>query len=475
MDTHMIDLPQAAFPAASSPAQPLSADPAAGPVGSEPGDAPLEKARPWRRPVLLATSAVVIVAALGGGFLLSPYNTVYPIDAAWLQSQGRHMAATVSRQATELVAPRPTIVAPAAKIAATEAPEVAAPIRPATAARPTLSEQQAEILSFRPGARPAQPASQTVGETGHAEQAPAPAVRPAPSLVRVAQPAPRAGDGIMGLEPGMAVLPQAQPAPAALQAPSPPAPASPTPTLSTPQPAAPPSAVPPPAAEPAVQVATAQPVLAQAPSPQAAQAEPPRRAEKPADPVAVVALLQAAPMTPPEQIAVLSEVARLAIVVRDIRTENEALKARVESTADRFDQAVADFTRRLALAEAHGALNAAMGANPTPPKVAAPPDQAAVLPASSRSPAGGGTRVVSASAVIPARIQPPVAVRYRVTAASPGLAMLALVDRSGGEGAQIQVAIGDQVPGYGRVTAIQQRGASWVVQTDKGPDKGAIQ
>jgi len=57
----------------------------------------------------------------------------------------------------------------------------------------------------------------------------------------------------------------------------------------------------------------------------------------------------------------------------------------------------------------------------------------------------------------------------------PGLAMLALVDRSGGEGAQIQVTTGDQVPGYGRVTAIQQRGASWIVQTDKGPDKGVIQ
>ena len=65
--------------------------------------------------------------------------------------------------------------------------------------------------------------------------------------------------------------------------------------------------------------------------------------------------------------------------------------------------------------------------------------------------------------------------RYRVTAASPGLAMLSLLDRSGGEGSQLQVAVGDPVPGYGRVTAIQQRGSSWIVQTDKGPDKGIIQ
>ena len=41
--------------------------------------------------------------------------------------------------------------------------------------------------------------------------------------------------------------------------------------------------------------------------------------------------------------------------------------------------------------------------------------------------------------------------KYRLQAASPGLAMLAEVDRGGGEGAQIQVAVGDTVPGYGRV------------------------
>ena len=212
-------------------------------------------------------------------------------------------------------------------------------------------------------------------------------------------------------------------------------------------------------------------------APRAAQAVslPPHRAEKPVDPVALVAALQAAPMTPPEQISVLNEVARLAIVVRDIRAENAALKARVESTADRFDLAVADFTRRLALAEAHGALNAAMGADLVPSPVRGPPQLEAVTFASSnRFATSAGSRVAPASAVPPGAT-PAAAVRYRVTAASPGLAILALVDRSGGEGAQIQVATGDQVPGYGRVTAIQQRGATWIVQTDKGPDKGVIQ
>ena len=55
-----------------------------------------------------------------------------------------------------------------------------------------------------------------------------------------------------------------------------------------------------------------------------------------------------------------------------------------------------------------------------------------------------------------------------MTAASPGLAMLSELDRSGGEGSQIQVQVGDQVPGHGKITAIQQRGTAWVVKTAAG-------
>jgi hypothetical protein len=59
--------------------------------------------------------------------------------------------------------------------------------------------------------------------------------------------------------------------------------------------------------------------------------------------------------------------------------------------------------------------------------------------------------------------------RYRVQAASPGLAMLSELDRSGEEVAPLQIAVGAHVPGYGRVTKISQRGTEWVVQTEKGP------
>ncbi len=58
--------------------------------------------------------------------------------------------------------------------------------------------------------------------------------------------------------------------------------------------------------------------------------------------------------------------------------------------------------------------------------------------------------------------------RYRVQAASPGLALLAEIDRGGGEGAQLQVVVGDSIPGYGRVKSIAQRGTSWVVSTEHG-------
>jgi hypothetical protein len=58
--------------------------------------------------------------------------------------------------------------------------------------------------------------------------------------------------------------------------------------------------------------------------------------------------------------------------------------------------------------------------------------------------------------------------RYRVQAASPGLALLAEIARGGGEGAQIQVTVGDVIPGWGKVKSVAQRGTSWVVSTEHG-------
>ena len=523
MDTHIIDLPDPVSAKRSygspemaagahqggplpdqgtSPLPPPSADPSERLLAADPaGDA--QAVRPKRRrPILLATAAVVIVGAIGCGYLISPYNTIYPINTARLRSEGQHIIGVVQQQAEALVAP-------AAKIASAPLPGRGTPILPLETTAPTRGEQQAEIFALRDRTRLPGTTSSVLGtgETGSpsAGQGTTHAAAPVPVSP------PQAGattaplqTGALGLETGATPHPQAS-------APDAQAPLSSTPTPTN-------SASEELAATPSLQaglsnnqdkIASAQtsaetsrpavqptPVIspepptntpgASLPVTSAAVTKPPvqapARAEKPADPVAVVALLQAAPMSSPEQIQVLNEVARLAIIVRDIRAENEALKARVESTADRFDQSVADFTRRLALAEARGAINAAMGVEPpstapgrAAPKAAGQPEAAPPFAPAGHPSLDGGTRIVPVSIVVPGSPASAGAVRYRVTAASPGMAMLAQIDRSGGEGSQIQIAVGDQVPGYGKVTAIQQRGASWVVQTDKGPDKGMIQ
>ena len=73
--------------------------------------------------------------------------------------------------------------------------------------------------------------------------------------------------------------------------------------------------------------------------------------------------------------------------------------------------------------------------------------------------------MITASLSTEAPAAPPAA-RYRVQAASPGLAMLSEIDRSGDDVLPLQVAVGN-VPGYGRVTKISQRGSEWVVQTEE--------
>jgi hypothetical protein len=70
--------------------------------------------------------------------------------------------------------------------------------------------------------------------------------------------------------------------------------------------------------------------------------------------------------------------------------------------------------------------------------------------------------------VAPPSTAPQDARRYRVQAASPGLALLAEVARGGGDGAQIQVTVGDVIPGWGKVKSVAQRGMSWVVSTEHG-------
>ncbi|WP_159729445.1 hypothetical protein [Methylosinus sp. Ce-a6] len=158
-------------------------------------------------------------------------------------------------------------------------------------------------------------------------------------------------------------------------------------------------------------------------------------------------------------------ITELSTLVRRTREEIATLQDSDKRMARAIEAKLNDFERRLNLGEAQRSLDAAKATPTSPPEPASPPPAA---PAA--RPATGMKGVVPASLSTknePDTPTPPA--RYRVQAASPGLAMLAELDRSGDEIAPLQIGIGAHVPGYGRVTKISQRGTEWVVQTEKGP------
>ena len=541
---------------------------------------PRQRRRTW----LLATAAVVVVAAVGAGFLLSPYNTIlYPADAARLRTQGQTLASAASAAVADLVAPsarvarapqpvqlplaeRQVVAIPSSDDQMREilalrdrtrggsgvadgparppaaAPFPAPPAIAPQAAPPSLAATSPVALS-PPAAPPAPPppvlapipatGPQAIPATAAARQ-PDPLRTPSlpPLAVFETGATPASSPGATSAVAPRQAFPNVTEAQSrATAAPTPPAPPPAVPVAASAIDANPPSgqgfepAAPiDPIPAPAPHVAPTQPAPVIAMITQQVRAAPTARPlSTPSEVVGAAVELRAAPMTPAQQIEVLNLVTKLGVVVRDMRAENAALKSRVESTADRFDAAVTDFDRRLALAEAKGAVNAAMGGDaqgsngasrwngvgggdavPTAPAVGmaseeetqgsngnsrrdsvagsspafivSSPETAVSNPTrSARAGAGTGSGVQIIPVSNTAAAGGSAAPRYRVTAASPGLAMLSLLDRSGGEGSQLQVAVGDQVPGYGRVTAIQQRGSAWIVQTDKGPDKGVIQ
>ena len=57
---------------------------------------------------------------------------------------------------------------------------------------------------------------------------------------------------------------------------------------------------------------------------------------------------------------------------------------------------------------------------------------------------------------------------FRVQGASPGLAVLNVIGAAPDGAPVLYLALGDQVPGVGRIKSIYQRGTTWLVQTDAG-------
>ncbi len=213
-----------------------------------------------------------------------------------------------------------------------------------------------------------------------------------------------------------------------------------------------------PAAEkPAASTAAVTPPQA---STQAAAVPAPAPAMHPADAADVAAALVPAPMSSRQVVDVLSVVTELGALVRDMRNENTQLRTQVATLSDTVATKTMDFEQRLGLAEARGSVAAAMGAGK--PQAAA---QGGIIPAVVTVSGARSTRETGVSSVAaPTRS----ARDYRVQAASPGLAVLADAGAGPGQAAGLQVSVGDDVPGVGRITSIGQRGSTWVVQTDHG-------
>jgi hypothetical protein len=391
-----------------------------------------------------------------------------------------HLRAQGETLASDALAPLADLVAPAAKVALAPPRVAVPPPRLDPPGQPNPDQELREIVALRDPRQAPPPLDAAASPSAQEERsaiAPPPAATAVDGSVVSSRPADRSDRPVSATPPGpdaggsdrrsatadradgmRAAVPQPAPASASL------------PVFETG--AAPVAAASPPSAGSAT-ASLAAPVRVAPPETSAPQAESSPAGSVVEDPVAIASTLRAAPMTPGDQVEVLEMVGRLAIVLRDVRAENAALKARMQSSMDRVDSTLADFARRLALAEARGALDAAMGvstdAAARPLAVAA--SEAAPAERQSR-PAPPVSRAVPVSAssapvAAPSSAAAP-APRYHVAAASPGLAMLSVLDRGGGAGSQLQVSLGDRVPGFGKIVAILQRGSTWIVQTDNG-------
>lgn len=385
------------------------------------GSASVEASSPrYRRlPLIAGVSALAIIAVAGG---------------VYLASGGPAPAPTAPRAATGPTHPDIKPVAPAATLAIAPHPDhESEAVRPPPKSEPKTTLVR-DFLSLHDGVAAKAPAEPGVGLATNHEPA-----QPGTNSPGVPVPSP--------------VSPSA---PAAMEVTSPAKIAAVSPPTEGPEPISP----------------NTNPVALTAHDPVAAPAEPgaapsaKRNDAKPAemkaaDPAVTAAALKPGSLSTPQEIQVLSLVTELGALIRDQRTELAALRANQQKTSDLVETKLTDYDRRLALAEAKGSIAAAMGG----PVISAPPSQPVAptrTPPVPLQPAKAG-----ASAPVPATdtSTPP---RYRVQAASPNLAMLTEIGRSGDDGAQLQIAVGDPVPGYGKVTSIAQRGTAWVVVTDHG-------
>ena len=491
MDTHFPEHPE------------LVADsgPFAGPgVASDAGEArrvPLAAAEcaPRRRRFrLLGGVALAAVVAVGAGIVLtSPYSPVPPADRARVVASARQFVSSLGLHIPAPLAPAAALAwfthpnpgqpvrAKVTPLSRAEAVRTVEALRGNAAAAPTVPETGLVVAPPAPAPEAGLAASPTTSapETGLAASPTTSAPSPAPaSMVAAADPPvpPVTGEGAAvgkaGARPALVSSPYVAPAadalsgaairvdPALQQA----VPAGSFDVAALAPPAAPAAVAPPPPAAPqpaAIPAPAAPPAGAAqgAASPPQAAVPPEVGAAAAADPLAAAAQLQSASLATQQQSKVLDLVAKMATMVADMRVANRDLVERLAKADAQASERIDDLQRRVALAEATRAVNAALLAGIPSAAAAAQPEPAPSTSGPAVRPVRSAPTGAAATPVVGSR-------RYRVQAASDRLAMLAGVDAAGNDAAQLQASIGDEVPGCGRVRSILQRGTTWMVQTE---------
>src|SRR3984957_7385892 len=145
------------------------------------------------------------------------------------------------------------------------------------------------------------------------------------------------------------------------------------------------------------------------------------------------------------------QISRLAAIVTRLTGQVKDLEDQVRTESAGAQEKLSDLTRRVSLSESKSAVAAAERANFS---------QAAAATASAGVEGQAEGLRIKVAGVDQKR-------NYRIQAASPGLAMLSAID-GGPDDRPVEVAIGTDLPGYGKVRSIEQHGQAWVVKADRG-------
>ena len=149
------------------------------------------------------------------------------------------------------------------------------------------------------------------------------------------------------------------------------------------------------------------------------------------------------------------QISRLAAIVTRLTGQVMDLQDKVQTLSASSEGKLADLTRRVSMSKSQSAVAAAERAN-----VSHATAEGAGATASAGVKGQAQDMRMRVAGVDQKR-------NYRIQAASPGLAMLSAID-GGPDDRPIEISIGTDLPGYGKVRSIEQHGQAWVVKADRG-------